>query len=462
MQDRASYEFLVRRHRAELMARLPAFLARNRWTKERIDAERQDQLRRLLAHAKRHSPWHAQRLAQIDPDTFTEADLGRIPPMTKADLMSNFDQIVTDKRLSFELVDRHFTQLEEEAISNTYLLDEFHLAGTSGTTGLRGLVVYNWESWLIVALGLARARAISMTVTSAKPGVRSVVLGADKGWHLSVAITQTFVPDTVVPVTLPFHEIVRQLNALQPHRIAGYPSILRQLSFAAEAGELRISPESITCSAEQLLPETRAALERTFRTRVFDAWACVEAGLLGHSCPQGHGIHLIDDLSIVEPVDQNGGPVRAGTPSSGILLTNLFNPVLPIIRYAISDSVTPLERSAACACGSQARTIAGIGGRSDDAFYYDGGIYVHPFIFDFLLSLELSLVEYQVRQTPNGARILARASRDFDRQGLARKIAAALVPHGLREPDVAIELVSEIARGATGKLIRFVPLGRQA
>jgi len=63
-----------------------------------------------------------------------------------------------------------------------------------------------------------------------------------------------------------------------------------------------------------------------------------------------------------------------------------------------------------------------------------------------------------VHQTPNGARILARASAAFDRQGLARNIAAALVTHGLHEPDIVIELVPGIARGATGKLIRFVPL----
>ena len=75
MQNSVPYETLVRRHREQFVARLPAFLTRNRWPKARIDAERQQQLRRLIAHAKKHSPWHAKRLAHIDADTFTEAEL---------------------------------------------------------------------------------------------------------------------------------------------------------------------------------------------------------------------------------------------------------------------------------------------------------------------------------------------------------------------------------------------------
>lgn len=372
--------------------------------------------------------------------------------------MENFDQIVTNPRVPLGVAEKHFVLLEEGTTPNTYLLDEFHVLGTSGTTGLRGLVVYDWESWLIAALSLARGRAVSAMEAPPKPGAKSVILAADKAWHLSVGIPQTFAPDVIVPVVLPFEEIVRQLNAVQPHRISGFPSMLRQLCFAAEAGELRIAPASITCSAEQLLPETRAALERTFQAPLFDAWACLEAGVLGHSCPKGPGIHLIDDLSIVEPVDAHGAPVSAGTLSAGILLTNLFNTLLPIIRYEISDSVTAVETSGPCACGSQFRTISGIGGRSDHAFIYPGGRYIHPYVFDFLLSVEPTLIEYQVHQTPNGARILVRASPAFDRQELARKIAATLGLQGLHEPDVVIEFVPEIARGATGKLIRYVPL----
>ena len=55
-----------------------------------------------------------------------------------------------------------------------------------------------------------------------------------------------------------------RMNALQPNRVAGYPSMLHQLCLAADRGELHIAPIVITSSAEPLFPETHAALERTF------------------------------------------------------------------------------------------------------------------------------------------------------------------------------------------------------
>ncbi len=58
-----------------------------------------------LTFAKRRSSWHAGRLAEIDPRLFRLADLPRIPVMTKADLMANWDRIVTDRRLSLRMVE---------------------------------------------------------------------------------------------------------------------------------------------------------------------------------------------------------------------------------------------------------------------------------------------------------------------------------------------------------------------
>ena len=50
-------------------------------------------------------------------------------------------------------------------------------------------------------------------------------------------------------------------------------------------------------------------------------------------------MHLSDDLVIVEPVDENDEPVPCGVESAKIHLTNFFNPLLPLIRYEITDQV---------------------------------------------------------------------------------------------------------------------------
>ena len=40
---------------------------------------------------------------------------------------------------------------------------------------------------------------------------------------------------------------------------------------------------------------------------------------------------------IIEPVDGVGEPVPPGMSSQKVYLTNLFNPLLPLIRYEITD-----------------------------------------------------------------------------------------------------------------------------
>src|SRR5512133_3987931 len=98
------YEDLRQRHLAALMTRMPEHLQRLRWPAERLRQERRDRLRDLLRVARASSSWHRERLVGVDPDGFEEADLAGLPPMTKDDLMANWDRVVTDRRLTLGLV----------------------------------------------------------------------------------------------------------------------------------------------------------------------------------------------------------------------------------------------------------------------------------------------------------------------------------------------------------------------
>jgi hypothetical protein len=76
-------------HVAEFRRRLPEHVARLGWSAERLRQEREAGLRATLAYAKTRSPWHAARLAGVDPARFGEADIGTLPIMTKADVMAD-------------------------------------------------------------------------------------------------------------------------------------------------------------------------------------------------------------------------------------------------------------------------------------------------------------------------------------------------------------------------------------
>jgi hypothetical protein len=90
-------------------------------------------------------------------------------------------------------------------------------------------------------------------------------------------------------------------------------------------------------------------------------------------------------------------------------------------------------------------------------FTYDGGVVVHPHVFRSVLGDERSIVEYQVIQTARGAEILALGAME-DTGRIERALAVELGRLGVAAPSVRLVLVRELARQATGKLRRFVPL----
>jgi phenylacetate-coenzyme A ligase PaaK-like adenylate-forming protein len=189
-------------------------------------------------------------------------------------------------------------------------------------------------------------------------------------------------------------------------------------------------------------------------------WGTSEGGVTAIGCLKGPGMHITDDLLIIEPVDEHGNPVPAGVRSHKIYLTNLFNPLMPLIRYEITDEVTLNDEP--CACGSHHRRIHDIQGRNDDTFHYQPGVSVHPHLFRSILAKHSAISEYQIKQSPTGAQITICATGAVDTDEIAGEIAGALGRSGLQQPFVLIEPAANIPRLATGKLKRFIPLDWQA
>jgi phenylacetate-CoA ligase len=440
-----------------MVGRSAEFGERLRWTRAGLREYQAAALRRLLGTAMTGSPWHARRLGAVDPGAFAVQDLPGLPVMTKADLMASFDHIVTDRRLSRTLAERHLASLDSDA----YVLGRYHVVASGGSSGQRGVFAYDWDAWPSFYLSLHRFFQRDWSSDPALAGIpqRVAVVMASRATHMSSAQAQTFTrPGTELrnfPVTLPLEDIVAGLNQWQPTILQGYPSILHQLCFEARSGRLRISPRRIRSRAEPLLPQTRADLEDTWGVTVHNEWVCTE-GASAATCGAGQGLHLSEDLVIIEPVDAAGRPVPAGVPSDKVYLTNLYNLALPLIRYELTDQMTFLR--GACPCGTAFARIADVQGRIEDLFHYGPGIQVHPHIFRSPLSREPRVIEYQVRQTPAGADITVVTDGPVDARRIGQEIRIALSRLGLPDPVINIFPAAALDRSATGKLRRFTPL----
>jgi phenylacetate-CoA ligase len=450
------YPDLLGRQQAEFLAALYPAVRRLRWSAERLAAERERRLRELLAWSVERSAFHAERLAGIDVQQFTEADLPALPVMTKAQLMGNFEQVVTDPALSLERVNAHVETLKED----DYLLGEYRVVATSGSTGARAMFVYGWQEWTTFVLVATRWPSSDGSIPD-DAGVGSLFASNTK--HVSGAI-QAFLNDiarngspplTHLPASLPLPEIVAGLNAAQPGVLRGYPSAMYLLALEARAGRLTIKPTGIATGGEQCTDEIREAVADAWGVEIYDFWGCSE-GVSAFPCSARDGLHLPDDLTILEPVDRHGNVVAPGQPADRVLLTSLYNKTQPLIRYEITDAMTVMAGT--CACGCAHRRITDLAGRTDSVFVYDGGAAVHWLGMTTVLLSDPDVVEMQVTQTPRGADILVATKGTCNVEGLRRGLVELMSKAGLHDPQVTICEVDGLDRLWSGKLRQFQPL----
>jgi phenylacetate-coenzyme A ligase PaaK-like adenylate-forming protein len=175
-------------------------------------------------------------------------------------------------------------------------------------------------------------------------------------------------------------------------------------------------------------------------------------------CRHLNGIHLCEDMIVVEIVDEDNHPVPAGTNGSKALVTTLFNRTLPIIRYEFTDILTAIDGP--CPCGCAFQRIKDIEGRREEMLHVwmpDGRrVDVHAPRFWFHLVRVPGIRQYQFAQLPKGIaiRIVPGVGHDPEtvRQSGDRIARAALTDLGAPEGYFEVQLVDRIERsGAAAK-----------
>jgi phenylacetate-coenzyme A ligase PaaK-like adenylate-forming protein len=444
-------------HRAMMRAALDDHLARLAWDRDRVAAAQRQGLRRLLSVALARSPFHAERLAGLHPDEVEVDDLAGLPVMRKADMMDGLDAVLTDRRLDRCAVEAHLAGTGERP---RYLLDEHLVLASGGSSGERGVFVYDRRAAVDYVLGLVRpsiARLVAAVGGLPAEPVTMGLVAAGSAIHPSRALAETFSSDllavTSIPVTRPIDAIVAELNRLQPLVLQGYPSVLGVLAAEKVAGRLTIAPLAVTGSSEHFGAEAQARVGAAFGVPVADQYGSTE-GLVGVSAPGDDVIEFASDLCIVELVDEDDRPVAPGTPSAKVLVTNLYNHTQPLIRYELTDRFVEVAHG-----GGHFR--ARVDGRADDLFVYGPRprVVVHPNVIRSPLLERPAIVDYQARQTPAGLDIAAVAADALDTGATEDRLRTALAAAGLPDPDVHVHAVDAVPRHpATGKARRFVPL----
>lgn len=443
-----------------IVARRTAELAEHlTWDRERILHYQQECLRDILRHAASASPYYREKIGAL---VAAGAPLSAYPVMNKTILMEEFDRIVTDPRLTRQLVEQHAGTLQ----AGHLLQGEYRVATTGGSSGQRGVFVYDQQAWTST---MANSRRL-LPLTGLPPGAKGLGIGAPSPVHLSNRMfgeARAAFPDTPkLSVTTPIDEVVAALNRFRPDFISTYPSFIRRLAEEQNAGRLKIAPVTMRSVAEALSPDVRALALATWNIPVSNVYSSTEAGVMGMECHHLNGIHLCEDMIIVEIVDDAYRPVPDGTTGAKALVTTLFNRTLPIIRYEFSDLLTAVDGP--CPCGCPFRRIRDIEGRREEmlhAFLPDGRrVAVHAPRLWFHLVRVPGVRQYQFAQLPRGIVVRIVPAPGSDPQDVRNEVdriaRATLADLGAPEAHMEVEIVDKIDRigaGAKQKLVAAPP-----
>lgn len=380
---------------ARVLSALGRMRRRERFAAEELRHFQDSALRTLRDYAYARSPFYRRFHHGL-----ADRPLSMLPVLTKAQLMEEFDDLVTDRQLHLDDAREHLQRGSRGLLHGSY-----RLTATSGSSGEPGLFLFNPSEWVSIVASFARGQAWSgMSVIRRQ---RMATVASTSPWHMSSQVAHTadswLRPSLRIPATQPVSSTVAQLNQWQPRVLIAYASTAGQLAEEQLAGRLAISPERVFTSSEVLTGRDRQLIHQAWGRDPFDQYAATETAEIASQFESCGRLHLYEDLLITEVVDEHNHPVPPGSVGAKVLVTSLFSRTQPLIRYALDDAISVDPTPHACRLGFAA--LGTVAGRHEKSLVLPraggGEITVSPLVFNRVLDIS-AVTRWQIQQQPNG------------------------------------------------------------
>lgn len=353
------------------------------WLPEARLLERQAaRLTELLAYAARRSPyyaaaWGARRA--FDPASVFE-QLRELPIIGKPDLQASHEAMLA--RPAVRRVTRKVTGGSTgEAVG--VVKDRAAIAAERAATALA-------YGWLGVRMGDRAVRFWGAPTTMER---RFRFAASDFAMH-RLRFSAFAFDDADL------ERYWRRCAEFQPDYFYGYVSMLEALAhFVVRRGLRREWPglKAVITTSEVLTQPQRALLARAFGAPVQNEYGCGEVGPVAYDCEHA-SLHLMTESQVVEVLRPDGSPAGPGE-SGEIVLTDLNNHAMPLVRYRVGDLAVVGEP---CRCGRGFPVLEKVWGREYDLVEAPDGRRYHGeffmYLFEDLRSRGAGVEKFQVVQ----------------------------------------------------------------
>ncbi|MBI5321028.1 hypothetical protein [Bradyrhizobium sp.] len=407
-----------------------------------LDEYQRGLVRQLVTHARANSPFYAERLnCLVAPDG--SIDLRRwneVPILTRSEVTQSVE------RMSAANLDQ----------SRLGPVSEHKTSGSGGEAIMFGVNALAKLAYNAALTRLARWHGAD----PAKPLAQLRIYRMDpvphypegqvsRGWSQAA-------PDAAVYGLDMRATVDQQIEWLSRHKtpyLMTLPSNAMALGYAMADAAAPFTFEKIFSISETILPGARELVAEKLGGKLIGIYSTEETGYVATECPLTPHYHVCSEMTLVEIVGENGGPVSAGE-AGRVLVTSLYNYATPFIRYDIGDVAIADERP--CSCGRTLPVLSQVLGRTRNAFVFRDGKRAWPRVWNatamrsFVPCKEFQVVQVdyeriEFRYVPDG-------ERSIDAEGLRAYAKQQLHP----SVETVPVRVDSLSRGPGGKLDPFV------
>lgn len=342
---------------------------------EEIEALQWTKLQALIAHCWEHVPYYRKAWKPLGisgpGDIASPADYARLPVLRKPEIRENFDSLIarTHRR---ELLYKTTGGSTGEPLRFGYTRESYER---------RVAIMWRGYGWSGARLGQRTAYLWGVPV-----GVQH---HKERLYHAAFnrLMLSAFEMDEARMA-----QYADALDRFRPETIVSYVGPLVAMSEWLIASNRRVHrPQRILGAAESLHEPQRRIIEQAFGAPAFNTYGCREFMLIAAECSHRGGLHVNADHMRVdlEALSLQSGP-------RDVVVTDLHNYGMPLLRYANGDLATP--GAAACACGRGLPLLASVDGRKLDALRTADGRYVPGEFVVYAFLYAIGIKRYQVVQ----------------------------------------------------------------
>ncbi|MFA6322252.1 MAG: glycosyltransferase [Candidatus Buchananbacteria bacterium] len=211
-------------------------------------------------------------------------------------------------------------------------------------------------------------------------------------------------------------------------------------------------PKGIMSSAQTLPDESRKIIEEKFHCKVFDKYGSREfAGGIAYECEQHQGYHIVAECNIIEII-KDGRPALPGEIGE-VVVTELNNFDLPLIRYKLGDLAMQIDNSQTCSCGRGLPRLGAIQGRAQATIVGTSRQFIPGTFFARLFAdHSYAVKQFQVVQDKFGEVTINIVKANLFTDEVLSQILKTMKKFMGEDLVIHINYVDQIALGRTGKM----------